>query len=267
MRHIKLILALISLFFIAGNVFAADLQVFINYEVGIDARDFIQGEPVIINLTASNPDAMNLYYQNLAYDKNDQIAAVKIGDDKNPWINYVDFTVRDSNGEKIMVKFYANYAKENIVNLGPQNSASHKYFISPQDSETLKPGDYTITAVLRGQASQPLKLSIAEKKELSKEAKLRQLYKLGKYYLLLGKFEEALKFANELLAISPADLLGLELLGDAQSGLGRYEEAYYTFDKAIDEYFIQHPPDGTGRYEAPEIFAEKRNEVKYKFKK
>ena len=267
MRRINIALALLLAVLVVNMspVFAQDFQAVISYEVGIDAKSFMPGEPVSIRLLVSNPKAMNAYYHNLAYGKEEEkVSTITLGDKKTPWTNLANFALLDNQGKKAGVKFSAQSAAENAVTLGTDNFAQNYFFLAGEETAKLRPGDYTIKVSLKDVAGNDLGLKIIEKKELTGKESIPHLFKFGCYYLLTEQFEKAEEYANKILAIDPHFLWGLNLLGDAQTGLEKYEEAYQTFNRAIDEYFIQNPPDGTGRYEGPEIFSDKAQDLKNK---
>ncbi len=268
MKRINIILIIFIIFFLGLSAACAEqLGLFIHYDVEIDAKTFMQEEPVIIMVIASNPDAMNEYYDNNAQGKKEKkIKPIIIGKSNSPWTDAVTFKVRSSKGQEVGVAFRAASPTEKEAKLDAESSAKGYFFIAPEEVKKLGPGEYTVQAFIENAASEPLKLNIAATRQLTGKANIPHLLKLGRYNLLSDKFAEAQKYAEQILAIEPTNLQGMNLLGDAQTGLGKYSEAYATFQKAIDEYFRQYPPDGTGTYEPPELLNDKANDLKKKIR-
>ena len=248
----------------------ANLKLVIYYDVEIDSKNFLRGEPVIISLNASNPDAMNAYYHNLAYGNEEkQIFHKQLGSDKVPWINDLKFTVLDSKKNVVAVNVEAGPLEKNKVILDQESIASHRFFISAEDTIKLGADKYTIIASIKETVSNALAFTIIEsKKDLSSKQKVNNFVKVGRYALLKGNFKKAKEKAKAALAIDEHSMAALNLLGDALTGLKEYSKALEVFDNWLKENFIQYPPiPGDGTYEGPELTIEKIANIKAKLKK
>lgn len=270
MRKIIFLLALTVLLNLGGarTGICAELKVVVDFDNAVDSRNFIQGEPVVISLLVSNTRAMNDRYYNIASGKEEKkVSNLTVGTADTPWINFINFTLSDSQGKVMPVKFYANPVKENEVALGADNFAENYFFITGEDSAKLSPDSYSLKAILDANLSNSLELKMVSRpKELDRPGQVDSLLKNGRYYLLLGNFSKAEEYANNILAIDSHSLKALNLLGDAQDGLGRFEEALKTFNRAVDEFFAQYPPPekDSPNYRPPELFMEKINKLKQK---
>src|SRR3989338_3438363 len=134
----KIILSILAVLLAAlSNVNPAsgdDFRINIIFDVEVDSKAFIQGEPITISLTVSNPKAMNAHYRNLGAGKEvNKIPQVTLGTPTKPWVNSVKFPVTDSEGTPAAVKFYANPVKEDAITLGAENFAQGYFFISPEE--------------------------------------------------------------------------------------------------------------------------------------
>jgi hypothetical protein len=242
---------------------AADLRIHIVFDTETDSTRFVQGEPVVVSVVISSPTAMNAHYENITSGRDDKKAPIiTLGSPAEPWVDSVKFTLLDSNGVAVPIRIYPNPVKENMVAIDAETFAEARFFIDSDESTRLKEGDYSIRARVKDVESGALALRVV--KEGRTEEPLSRSLKFGRYHLLRGDFQKAAGYAYKVLAVDAHSLKGLDLLGDAFTGLGRYKEAYETFDKAIREYIIQYPPskDPSSYANPPELFFEKRNKAK-----
>ena len=256
----------------AGTVLsAADYQVAISFDVRVDSKSFIMGEPIVINLRVSNPKAMNAHYHNIAAGKAEKaVSEVTLGKPGAPWINSVVFKMTDSEGKIVSVKWETIAAGADKVTLGAENFAEHYFFIAPEECAKLKEGVYSIQAAVNNIGSNILTLNLLkEKGKLSGKDEISQILKVGSYHFIRGDFKKAEEYAKRVLSIDAHSLKGLHLLGDALTGLERYREAYDIFKKAVDEYFLQYPPPRkfSVNYRPPDLFFDKMRELKERFKR
>ena len=247
-------------------VFCADYTLFVSFDPFVDGKNFAAGDPIVVVLRVSNPRAMNAHYRNLAAGKEvNKIPRVTLGKPAEAWVGSVKFTIADSEGNVVPARFYATPVKEDMITLGAENFAEGYFFIAPEESSKLGEGEYSIKAAIGDMISNALVLRLVEKeKELIGKSSIPQLLKLGRYHLVLGNFEKAEEYANKILTIDAHSLRGLNLLGDARTGLKKYKQAYDTFNTAIDEFFAQNPPPKkfSVNYRPPELFMQKRNALK-----
>lgn len=275
MKIINFILVFLVLIgFSVGLVRAAELNTVIYFDPEINSKSFVQGEPITLFLVVSNPQAMNAHYYNIVAgkEKKKMPAPVSVGTSSVPWINLIKFTITDSAGKVVALKLSAHPVKKNKVNLDAENVAENYFFITPEDSQQLKADRYTLKAVLNNVPSNALTLTVTDKaKELNKQKQIDNLLKFGRYYLLLANFKQAEEYAYKILAIDKRSLRGLILLGDAQTGLGKYEEAYQTFNRAIKEFSRQYPAPRRGslntNYRPPDLLTEKIHNLERKLKR
>ena len=255
----------------AGAGLCADYQVVISFDARVDSQSFIIGEPVVISLRASNPKAMNAYYHNIAVGKDEKaIDEITLGKPGAPWIDSVVFRVTDSGGKIVGVKWDTIAADKDEVTLGALNFAEHYFFITPGESAKLADGAYSIQAAVNNTRSNILTLNLLKKKgDLTGREEISRLLKFGRYYFIRGDFKKAEEHAGMILSIDGHSLKGLHLLGDALAGLARYKEAYDVFNKAVGEYFRQYPPPEkfSANYRPPDMFLEKMQELKKRFKR
>ncbi|MDO8525258.1 MAG: hypothetical protein Q7S07_02075 [Candidatus Omnitrophota bacterium] len=267
MKRIAILVMLFAVMVAGGRpAHSADLSVIIRFDVETDSSSYMQGEPVIVVLVASSPTAMNAHYQNIAAGTAaEKVPEVVLGSPAEPWVDSVKFTVTDNKGESIPVKVSAKGAQADAVTLNGENFAEGTFFVDPMESAKLPSGIYSIRARLKDVESRALILTIVPKeKELTGKESIPQLVKFGRYHLVRGDFQEAKGYAERVLAIDAHSLKGMDMLGDAFTGLGQYREAYATFTKAIDEFFVQNPPskEPISSCKGPDLFAEKRNKLK-----
>jgi len=262
---------LILIFVLSGLILgiqsakAEQLAVFANYDPEIDSKSFTQAEPVIIMVVVTNPDAMNERYANMAYgSRENKVKSSVIGNRGSPWTDSVIFKVTDSKGREFPVSVRAASVPAKEARLDGANAAQCYFFISPEESFRFIPGDYTVSVTLAEATEAFLGLKMTAKKNVSGKASTGKLLKFGRYELLSGRFEQALNYAQQILSIEPENLRGMNLMGDALEGLGRYKEAREVFLKAVDEYFRQYPPDKKGTYEAPDLLMDKAMALKNK---
>ncbi len=257
MKKIILFLLIGLLLLSINSAYAANLKTVIYYDVAINAKGFQPGEPIIIFLILSNPDAMNAYYQNIAYGNEDKkIIHTQLGTNKESWIKGIKFTLRDSQDNIVKIDVQATAVTENKVILDEVNAIEHVFYITPQETAKLKPDNYSLSATIDNAESNSLNLPVIANARRDNE--INHLVKNGRYALIRGNFAEAKKIADSVLAIDKHSLLGLDILGDALAGLKLYTQAYKTYDELVKEYFIQYPPvPGDGTYEVPEITIDK----------
>jgi len=246
----------------ATAAIAADLSIHIVFDVETDSTRFVQGEPVAVSVVVSSPAAMNAHYENIASGRDaTKVPSVTLGSPAEPWVDSVKFTLLDSNGAVVPIRIYPNPVKENVVAIGAETFAEARFFIDPEESKRLKEGNYSIRARVKDVESDPLTLRVV-KEGLAEP--ISRYVKFGRYHLLRGEFQKAAGYAYKVLAVDAHSLKGLDLLGDAFIGLGRYKEAYETFYNAIREYIRQYPPSKNPSLQAnpPDLFFEKKNKAK-----
>ena len=260
-----LLIGLLSLSINAA--YAANLKTVIYYDVAINAKSFQPGEPVIIFLTVSNPDAMNAHYQNIAYgNKKKEIIHTQLGTNEESWLKNIKFTLRDSKDNIIPLDVQATAAGENKIILDEVNAAEHVFYIKPAETSKLKLGKYSLSATIKNAESNSLDFLVTEKSK--NDSQIDHLIKNGRYALITGDFQKAKEDAESILTIDKHSLIGLDILGDALTGLKQFGEAYDVFDKLTEEYYIQYPPPpGDGTYQGPELTTEKMRSLEIHLKK
>ncbi len=252
----------------SGPVFCEDFSIRIVFDVEVDSRAYMQGDPVVVSLVASNPKAMNAYYADIAEGKGEGRASaqVTLGTPAEPWTTLVKFAVAGPDGSPRAVAFSATAPEQSEVALGAQNFAECYFFIASEETAKLKEGAYSIKAVIKDVESNTITLNVVTKEREPSAGKgsVPQFLKYGRYHLLRGDFQKAAGYGYKMLAADEHSLEGLNLLGDAQLGLAKYKEAYETFDKAIREFIIKYPPskDPSSQENPPDLFFEKRNKAK-----
>lgn len=244
---------------------APSLTVVIHYDLETASETYIQGDPVLIYFVASNLTAMNAYNYNTAMGKElEKIPAVSIGSASVPWINAVVFKVTGSDNKEVPVKITAQAPKENKVTLDGTTAIKDVFFISPEESNRLKPGTYQISASLNGTRAEAiiLKISAAGEKALNTQEEMRHLLAWGRFYLVKGEYEKAEKSARDMLNRDRHSLRALNLLGDALTGEKKFREAYDTFMTAAQEFYRQYPQAKNPKKDLfPEMFLEKMNKL------
>jgi tetratricopeptide (TPR) repeat protein len=110
--------------------------------------------------------------------------------------------------------------------------------VAPEEALRLPPGVHEIRAVLP-RAGNPLtsnSVTLTVKVPAAPAtAERTRLEAATRFYLLAQRWEEAHRVASQLAGRPDADTLGYSILGDALSGLERYEEALAAYQGALAE--------------------------------
>jgi hypothetical protein len=110
--------------------------------------------------------------------------------------------------------------------------------VAPEEALRLPPGVHEIRAVLlragNPLTSNPVTLTVKVPAAPATAEKTR-LEAAARFYLLAQRWEEAHRVASQLAGRPDADTLSYSILGDALSGLERYEEALAAYQGALAE--------------------------------
>jgi len=148
------------------------------------------------------------------------------------------------NGKRQIWEFHPYGEVRPQVTLEPDAPIDFAWWLTPEQTSALAPGEYVLAAVLdkaailnRRITSPSVRIRIeSEPATLPVQAKSARFQLQATYELLQGKPEQALARIDELLRLSPGDVDGLEFRGDLLARAGMTEPALDAYERAIDAY-------------------------------
>jgi hypothetical protein len=156
-------------------------------------------------------------------------------------VDDVSLQVTDSAGAKVAWPM-TRVSKATTLKVDETTGASVTWVAG--DTAALSPGTYVMTATLKGNTPNSLRLNLGgspSTKPGEAEAERTALDVRAK--LLQGDAKAALQRAEERVAAFPKEVLGFDLLGDALAALGRKKEAQAAYGRAINLFLAQHTKD------------------------
>jgi len=196
-----------------------------------------------------------------------KIPSVTLGGEQTGWEQYLHFVLQeDARNSKALswpLKLITVPPQKTLV-LDQKNTAQLDYALAPESAAGLGLGQYYIVAVVevpgdsnlaadrwRGRVeSGPVELTIKERPaRMSREEEENASLNLAHFYLATGEFKHALEDARKVVALNPNSIPGYILVGRAQEKLGDPRAALAAMDKALHEFYRQHPhPDEPPAY-------------------
>ena len=140
------------------------------------------------------------------------------------------------------------------ISLDGETIALLEYGVSPEAVKDIQEGDYIIRAqLISGLASEvkevlesnTASLKIIEEKKASEKMLIQRTLLCGRYYLKKGDMTEAEQYAQQLRDNHPEYVPGLMLTGKIYEEMGNDEEAYLTYQEAMNvlgEKKAKEPP-------------------------
>jgi hypothetical protein len=215
-------------------------------------------------LTEEEKSGMAETYRGLA------VPVFELGSQADPLRELVGFRIVDGDGRQVELELRSLASDDQMaaqVILEEGEPVLLRYASAPGSLEGL-PERLDIVAVLdtRGRPgmwrgaveSAPVTVRLAG--EAGNETARMRRYMTGTYFLGDRQFDRARSLGEELVREDPDFIGGWLILGDARAGLELYGDALGAFQKAMDLYYAQEPPEGRPR-EHPEYTSRRIREV------
>lgn len=228
--------------------------------VSTDAQDAVTPQ-IVVGVSINESEAPNVYQgwpflasviimNENAYQSNVLPVSLTLA-----WKTLLHFVVRNSQGEIVSWPFHpVPVSDENMV-LDGKHYAQLGFWLEPNETDQIPPGQYELTAILDSSAypglgsqvlsarSGYLRISILnEPGTLTLGQKTEKDFLLANLNILKGDDQEALEYLSGILGYNPTDLRTLSLIGYLLENEGDYGGALYAYSKGL-EIFYQENPD------------------------
>jgi hypothetical protein len=191
-----------------------------------------------------------------AYARNSKIEPMLLAAAEGPWTGAVRLEVKDTKGKNVEWPFHLATVATPTVTLDHQTFGSIGWWLTPDETAALSPGEYELTAILdtssahaagawKGNArSRSLRIEvIAEPKALDAEREEEKLLLLAHFAMVCGDDKQAVSHVDALLAKQPKSVTALERKGDLLAAAGKTLEALQSYDAALAIYRKRNLPD------------------------
>ena len=159
-----------------------------------------------------------------------------IGNEVRGWFSEIKFRA-SLNGNEISLPVHLLGKPKMISAMMNENSYySVQFGISPAEMEKIIPGNYEIDAELSGNRSEKIQLQVNALKATDewwmKEENIAQFVQ---YFLADKNAAKVAEYAEKILLLNPASVLGLTMKGEALILDSKYKEALRQFENALKE--------------------------------
>ena len=216
-------------------------------EVAVSVNDsreteIFRGMPLLVSVTLLHPTPF------------EAAAPILIAGVTAPWTTAVQLDVNDEAGAGVSWPFHAMPTLSNTVVLNSTQFVQVHRWLTPQETLTLSPGKYFVTATLNTTnvtlpgawngfgESVPAEVALVNEPVTLSEAQAENKYsQLALYELFLNNGAAALNHINQLLGLFPTNITAMRIKSVVLDKLGRTAEALAVSEQALAEVYRRNP--------------------------
>ncbi len=180
------------------------------------------------------------------------LKADTIGTAAQPWYDQLTFYVFENDSIQIItwpINRLGKLPLEAVAVLDMNAYYGLDFHIPPETVSRIKPGKYSIKALLNGVWSNVVKITILPENMPSAVLQSTEMQlRLGQYYLLAGNADKVYSYAIAVLKREPLNIEALILRGESHILKEEYKLALADFEKALQQHYKKFP----GLYEPPD---------------
>jgi len=238
---------------------------------GLIGDTICKGDPIILTVSLSNPDAREDENHNRMIDTQiaeleEKLSRKEVGEDEykaeaerlkaqkieiktytlgsqaEPWTKTIKFYVLEAREWRPLawgLELLYSSPKELAVTLTGDVVAYAQYGLGPDKVKEIPEGTYQIKTVISTAESNIVIIGVTKK--VDKKPSEEKLSRIAEYFIKMGAYEEVIKISNRMLEANPHSIQGNILMGEYYETRKEYDKALEALLKARKEFVAQNP--------------------------